>query len=305
MCMRVNIHIKNAGNFENKSGKEGLIMRFQKEAWERYSVVQNQAKRVVRKGTFDGKDAALPVLESVLDQNKVAGEVDLGVVDIPVNQVVGIASDRDRDIYTSDFLPLLSIKSEFAEQWVRLFMEHLSDAGLANPIRVYEYLGKFYVVDGKKRVSVTKALGSMTIKACVTRIMPVQTDEPHIQSYYEFVKTYEKTGLYQIAFSQVGQTDRFLEALGYNPDHIWNETDRYSFMFQWYPFVRAMEVAFDGLLNITTADAVLVLLRNHSIAELRKLPSWTLAEMLQDARLDLDRINPDDQSREPFYKKAS
>ena len=289
----------------NPERKE-LIMRFHKEAWERYSVVQNQAKRVARKGSFNGKDAALPVLESVLDQTKVAGEVDLGVVDIPVNQIVGIASDSDRDIYASDFLPLLSIKSEYAEQWTQLFMEHLSDAGLANPIRVYEFLGKFYVVDGKKRVSVVKALGSMTIRACVTRIMPVQTDELRIQSYYEFVKTYEKTGLYQIAFSQVGQADRFLEALGYNPDHVWNESDRYSFMFHWYPFERALEVAFDGLLNITTADAVLVLLKNHSIAELRNLPSWVLAEMMQDVSDDLCKIgNCDIIPRKSFFKKAS
>ena len=64
-------------------------------------------------------------------------------------------------------------------------------------------------------------------------------------------------------------------------------------------------VAFDGLLNITTADAVLVLLKNHSIAELRSTPSWTLAEMMQNARLDLYQINPDDQTGEPFCKKAS
>ena len=281
-------------------------MRFEKEAWERYSVVQNQAKRVVRKGAFDGKDTALPVLESVLDQNKVAGEVDLGVVDIPVNQIVGIASDSDRDIYTSDFLPLLSIKSEFAEQWTQLFMEHLSNAGLANPIRVYEYLGKFYVVDGKKRVSAVKAHGAMTIKANVPRILPIESDAPEIQSYYEFIKTYEKTGLYQIAFTQPGKADSFLKAMGYEPDHIWSDMDRYGFMFHWYPFERALEVAFDGLLNITTADAVLVLLKNHSMDDLRKLHSWTLAEMMQDVRLELYRIsNPDDQTCEPFFGKAS
>ena len=50
---------------------------------------------------------------------------------------------------------------------------------------------------------------------------------------------------------------------------------------------------------------ILVLLKNHSIAELRNLHSWTLAEMMQDARLDLYQINPDNQAREPFYKKAS
>lgn len=281
------------------------MMRFQKEAWDQYSVVQDQAKRVMRKSTITGMGAALPVLASVLDQNKVAGEQDLGVVDIPVSQIVGIASDSDRDIYVTDFLPLLSVKSKYAERWTQLFMEYLSDAGLADPIRTYEYMGKFYVVDGKKRVSVVKALGAMTIKASVTRIMPVRTDEPRIRSYYEFVETYEKTGLYQIAFSQAGQADRFLKALGHEPDHVWNEADRYSFMFHWYPFERALEVAFGGRMNITTADAVLVLLKYHSFEELRDLPSWTLAEMLQDARLDLYQMDPDHQTREPFYKKAS
>ena len=281
-------------------------MRFQTEAWERYSVIQNQAKRVVRKCTFNGMDAALPVLESILGQNKVAGEVDLGVVDIPVNQIVGVVSERDRDIYASNFLPLPSIQSEFAEKWTQLYMAHLSDTGLAEPIHCYEYLGSFYVIDGKKRVSAVKAHGTMIVKANVTRIMPVMTDDPQIRSYYEFVKTYDKTGLYQIAFSQEGKTASFLKALGYNPDHVWSDMDRYGFMFHWYPFERALEVAFDGLLNITTADAVLVLLKNHSIAELRKLPSWTLAEMMQDAGSDMCQAgNCDILSRKTLFKKAS
>lgn len=80
-------------------------MEFQTEAWERYSDSQNRAKRIVRRGA----DMTLPVLESILDKTKVAGEVDLGVIEIPVNQIVGIASDRDKEIYTSDFLPLSSI----------------------------------------------------------------------------------------------------------------------------------------------------------------------------------------------------
>ena len=40
------------------------------------------------------------------------------------------------------------------------------------------------------------------INAQVTGILPVETVDPEIQSYYEFVKTYEKTGLYQIAFTR-------------------------------------------------------------------------------------------------------
>lgn len=59
-------------------------MRFQTEVWERYSVSQNRAKRMVRRGA----EMTLPVFESVLEKTKVAGEVDLGVVEIPVNQIV-------------------------------------------------------------------------------------------------------------------------------------------------------------------------------------------------------------------------
>ena len=204
--------------------------------------------------------AALPLLKTVLDTYNVAGETDLGVVKIPVKQIVGVVAEEDRDAYVSDFFPLPSVNSEFAEKWTMMFMENLSDAGLSNPIRCYEFLGKFYVVDGKKRVSAVKAQGTIMIDAQVTRILPVETDDPEIQSYYEFVKTYEKTGLYQIAFTQPGKADSFLKAMGYEPDHNWSEMDRFGFMFHWYPFDRALEVAFDNQLNITTADAVLVLL---------------------------------------------
>ena len=265
-------------------------MRFEKEAWERYSVYQNRAKRIARKNSANVEMEALPLLKTVLDTYNVAGETDLGVVKIPVKQIVGVVAEEDRDAYVSDFFPLPSVNSEFAEKWTMMFMENLSDAGLSNPIRCYEFLGKFYVVDGKKRVSAAKAQGTIMIDAQVTRILPVETDDPEIQSYYEFVKTYEKTGLYQIAFTQPGKADSFLKAMGYEPDHTWSEMDRFSFMFHWYPFDRALEVAFDNQLNITTADTVLVLLRNHSIAELRKLQSWVLAEMMQDASADLFKI---------------
>ena len=269
-------------------------MGFQTEVWERYSVSQNRAKRIVRRGAANGARMSLPVLDSFLDKTKVAGEVDLGVVSIPVNQIVGIASDSDRDIYTSDFLPLPSIKSEYAEKWTQLYMEHLSTAGLTDPIHCYEYLGKFYVVDGKKRVSVLKDNGAGMVRASVIRILPVKTEDPEVLCYYEFLDTFKKTGLYQIAFRQTGKADRFLKALGFDPDHIWDESDRYSVLFYWYPFERALKLAFDGNLDITTADAMMVLFKKHSYAELRKLPSWTLAELMQESWVEMYQISDPD-----------
>lgn len=265
-------------------------MRFETEAWDLYSVAQNKARRTVRKNIAKGVEAKLPVLESVLDQENVAREVDLGVVNIPVDQIVGVASDIDRDTYVADFLPISSIQSEYAQKWAQIYLEHLSDSGLAEPIRCYEYLGAFYVIDGKKRVSVLKAHGEMMVKAHVVRIMPEYSEDPKIQAYFEFMQTYEKTGLYQIAFTQIGKAESFLKALGYDNDYVWNDTDRFGFIFNWYPFERALKLAFDGGLNISTADALFVLLKNHSYAELRQLPSWTLAELMQEAWVDMYRV---------------
>lgn len=265
-------------------------MRFETEAWDLYSIAQNKARRTVRKNIAKGVEAKLPVLESVLDQENVAREVDLGIVNIPVDQIVGVASDIDRDTYVADFLPIPSIQSEYAQKWAQIYQEHLSDSGLAEPIRCYEYLGAFYVIDGKKRVSVLKAHGEVMVKAHVVRIMPEYSEDPKIQAYFEFMQTYEKTGLYQIAFTQIGKAESFLKALGYDNDYVWNDTDRFGFIFNWYPFERALKLAFDGGLNISTADALFVLLKNHSYAELRQLPSWILAELMQEAWVDMYRV---------------
>lgn len=269
-------------------------MRFQTEVWERYSAAQNQAQRVLRKSVNNGTVNELPVLENVLKNENVAGEVELGVYEIPVNQILGIAGETEKELYTSDFLPVSSVKSGFAEKWCNLYLEFLSDRGLAEPVRCYEYMGKFYVADGKKRVSVAKVHGAMVIKANIIRILPVETDDPKIQSYYEFIRTFEKTGVYQIAFTNPCNADHFLAAMGYDPAHVWNDSDRWGFNFQWYPFERAVKLAFNGYLNITTADAVKVLMEKYAYAELKKLPSWTLAELMQESWLELYKVsNPD------------
>lgn len=265
-------------------------MRLLTEVWEQYSVSQNQAKRTVRRGVRAGMETALPMLDAVVNRAKCAGEVDLGVLDIPVKQIVGIASECEKENYAADFLPLPSVNSEFAQVWTQLYTEHLSDRGLVEPIRCYEYLGEFYVIDGKKRVSVLKVSGSTLVTAYVTRILPVETEDSRIKSYYEFVRTFEKTRLYQIAFSQPGKTEAFLQAIGYEPDYVWNDTDRYGFVFYWHSFERALKLAFEGHLNITTADAVQVLLKKHSFLELKKTPTWTLAELMQEAWKEIYQI---------------
>lgn len=269
-------------------------MRFQNEVWEKYSAAQNQARRVIRKNNKNGIVNVLPALADVLEKAATAGQVELGIHEIPVDQIVGIATETGKENYTSDFLPIPSVSTGFAEQWCNLYLEFLSDEGLTDPIQCFEYMGKFYVADGKKRVSVAKVHGAMGIKAGITRILPKVTADPKVRSYYEFVRTFEKTGVYQIAFTNPCNTDEFLQAMGYDPNRVWNDSDRWGFNFRWYPFERALKLAFNGYLNITTADAVNVLMKKKSFEELKQLPSWTLAELMQESWMELYQIsNPD------------
>ena len=59
---------------------------------------------------------------------------------------------------------------------------HLGDEGIRDPIRCYEYMGRFYVQEGNKRVSVLKSYGAPTIPGYVIRVVPAWSDDPAIRA---------------------------------------------------------------------------------------------------------------------------
>ena len=120
--------------------------------------------------------------------------------------------------------------------------------------------------------------------------MPVMTQEPEIVKYYEFLADYEKTGLYQVAFTQSDSFAKFQVAFGHEADYVWNDGDRFSFLFNLPPVAYALNDAFNGKLRITAADAMLALLEDHSFAELRKMPPWELSKLLQNSWEKLYKI---------------
>ena len=269
-------------------------MRFYAEARALYYNAHQLGKKNKHRSEKQGADPHLVEIISVLDDKKMAGTVDVGVLEIPTEQIVGVADVVDRERYTYDFLPLTPPETEFANQWCELYQHYLSDEGIRNPITCYEYLGQFYVLDGKKRVSVVKCHGGSTICACVTRILPVKTEDPVIQRYYEFLDAFEKTRLYQIAFTHPGSFPKLQKALGYEEDHVWTDSDRYSFMFGWYGINRAFQKAFDGRMKITTADALLVLLEEYTYSQIRNTQIWILEGFFQAAWQKLCAIENDD-----------
>ena len=144
-------------------------------------------------------------------------------MEIPVEHIVGVKSQGRVSAFTAGFLPLLNPDSEFGLKWQHLCMAHLGTEGIRDPIICFEYLGKFYVQEGNKRVSVLKYFGAARIPGSVTRILPVRSDEPRIQAYYEFLDFYKSAKVYDVQFRHPGDYAKLLAYLGKEPGEEWTE----------------------------------------------------------------------------------
>ena len=160
-----------------------------------------------------GGSPSLPVLDEILSEEETCGEVDLGLVDIPMELIVGTRSAGRSQAFSRSFYPLMAEDSEFAHKWVTLCKAHMEE-GITDPIKVYEYMHTFYVAEGHKRVSVLRYFGAVNIPAEVTRILPARDGSKASQIYYEYVDFYKLSGVNYLWFSAVGRFARLQAALG-------------------------------------------------------------------------------------------
>ena len=120
-----------------------------------------------RSCTSKGQYPYLLALEDFVPAERINQGVDLGTIQIPMEFIVG---GRGK-VLARNFMPLVEEDSEFADKWKNLCQAHLEE-GIRDPVKVYEYLNRFYVEEGNKRVSVLKYFGAPKVYASVTRILP-------------------------------------------------------------------------------------------------------------------------------------
>lgn len=253
---------------------------FYAEARDLYTRVHAQARKMVNDFQKVSADPYLGDMDNEVDDSTIERKEDLGVIDIPVRQIVGAASSYPVMEYTFDFKPLSAPDSEYAEDWCKYYQTHLSVRGLSDPIECIEYLGRFYVVDGKKRVSVFKCHGDLTAKARVIRWIPKLKDFGYEKQYARFLQEYKKTGLYQIFLSDPNDYEIIRKAMDLAPDHVWNDMDRYHFMFTFVAIERAFYAIMGEYSSVTAADAFAALLKKYSFSEIRAMLPWKLTEAL-------------------------
>ena len=165
------------------------------EAQAQYAAALKAGQKCYREALLKGEYPYPQVLDEILDEYLAAGRVELGLIDVPMDRIVGTKSRGRRNAFAANFMPLLPMESEFGAKWVALCDANLSSEGIRDPIRCFEYLGRFYVQEGNKRVSVLMSFGAPSIAGQVTRIVPVWSEDEEVRLYYEFMDFYRLSRL--------------------------------------------------------------------------------------------------------------
>lgn len=276
------------------------------EAMEQYNAALKLGKKYFSACAAKGQSPYPIVLEELLADKDTAGTEKIGLVEIPTDRIVGTWTDGRKTAFAGNFMPLLEMDSEFASKWVSLCEAHLDAEGITDPISCLEYMGKFYVQEGHKRVSVLKSYDSPSIPGIVTRMIPALTDEKDVQIYYEFMHFYKASKTYLPTFSQLGCYAKLQAALGLAPDQEWPEDTRREFNSDYRRFSAVYQQLNTEKLPLTAGDCLLAYLQVHSFAEMRKMTTDELKESLfsmwSDMRL-LANGGPISVSAEPEEKE--
>ena len=139
-------------------------------AIDEYAQALRAGQKEYRELVMADKNPHPAVLDELLPEISTETVVDVGLVDIPAERIIGTKSAGRITAFTATFRPLLDAKSEFGNKWINLCKAHLGDTGITDPILCYEYLGNFYVQEGNKRVSVLRHFDSPRIRFTVPGI---------------------------------------------------------------------------------------------------------------------------------------
>lgn len=260
------------------------------ECKEHYQQALKSAHREQRQCVQCGTYPYLQILDEILPGYMTAGEVNLGLINIPMDKIVGTKTKGRTHAFAANFMPLLGEDSEFGLKWRNLCNAHLSDAGIRDPISCYEFLGRFYVQEGNKRVSVLKYFGAASVPGNVIRILPAESDSKEVMAYRDFLKYYPLTKLYEVYFSREGSFPKLQAAMGFERDHAWTEDEQRRFLSSFCFFAEAFRKLGGNELRITPADAMLEWLKVYPFRKIKEMSTQELHRSLESLWPDIKTI---------------
>ena len=264
------------------------------EAREEYLHALRQGHKQLKALITKGEASSPAVLDSILSENALESTLEIGLVEIPANRIIGTKSAGRITAFTPDFLPLLGEDSEFAHKWMMLCEAHLSDEGIRDPIVCFEYLGNFYVQEGNKRVSVLRYFGAPRIPGYVTRILPAPSEDPQVVTYYEFLEFYNASGIYDIQFRQPGDYPKLTSFLGKEPGEVWTEREQKTFRAYYQYFLDAFAACKADSLDLLPEEALLLWLRVYPFLDLGELSATELKKTMTGLWEDMVSISQEE-----------
>lgn len=239
-------------------------------AIEDYKDALKSGQKAYRQAIMNGNYPYLPVLEDIISFTNIETESNLGLMEIPMNLIVGTKTAGRTTSFANNFMPLLGMDTEFAAKWSALSTT-LQDEGLRDPIKAYEYMNHFYVMEGNKRVSVMKHFGAVSIPGMVIRVVPKRNNTKENKLYYEFMNFYQLSNVNYIIFSELGYYKKLQAAVGKKANEKWSLDEQKEFHSFYIRFEKAYLEKCGSRPPMSASDAVLVYLniypyeisRNH------------------------------------------
>ncbi len=226
---------------------------------EDYKNALRAGQRAYRACVARGQSPYLAVLDDILVNVDIAAQEPLGLVEIPAESIVGTKTSGRHTAFAPNFMPLLEPDTEFAAKWSNLCEAHLEE-GIHTPIIAFEFMNKFYVQEGNKRVSVLKYYGAVKIAGTVTRLIPKRNDSLENRIYYEFLDFYKLAKISYVHFSKLGGYAKLQKLVCKATGENWTDDDRLNFSAFYTMFDQQFNALGGEKLGLTAGDALLVYL---------------------------------------------
>lgn len=243
-----------------------------------YKAALKKGEKELANAKQAGTTPYLPILDDLLGGERLTKRVNLGLITIPLSQVVGTVNANRSNAFSCGFMPLLETGTEFATKWCNLY-DSMVEEGLRDPIIAFEYMNKYYVREGNKRVSVSKYMNVAEIEATVTRVIPERSDDPEVVLYYEFLDFYEKSNINYIYFSKPGYFKKFCELVAPDMD-VWDEDTRMDVHSLFTRFSKAYSS--NEKIGLSVSDAFLEYIKLLSFNDVKEK---TLSQIADDIKL--------------------
>lgn len=243
-----------------------------------------------------GEYPYLPALDDICPDNDVMNQRSMGLLEIPVDLIAGTKTRARQNSFSPGFMPLLEADTEFAAKWSSLYRAQL-DEGFNTPVRVYEYLHRFYVQEGNKRVSVSRFLEMPVIMADVIRVTPPEEIMRQNPSYAEFLDFYRVAPVYDIVCEEPGAYAEIAELLGRSigtDAEPWPAETVKELKSAYWRFCKAAGTLQEKLQGMAPGDAFLVYLRVFTGDALAAQPDKEVEKKLKQIRSELLTANSKD-----------